>query len=295
VADKNLLRRLIQQAAEAAEAAPESLREAAFNQAFAYLSGTPAAGDAPRRAAPSERPTSRQRKLQPTPDRGVADGGRDLGALDRTKYAEQIKGASRALDRALWVLHAAHEDLGVDGLTVGEICQVLRGKFRIAVKEPAVRMALDRAGKEVDMIRAQGKPTVYRIMDAGEDALRAPKDAGNPGAQRGKSPSRKTTKVREAKQAKSASSVDRPKRDAKRRPSSSSSASSPAALLRELRDKGYFGTPRTVSDIADHLRVKRGSRINTVSLSVALMRAVRSDELTRDRRQDGTYEYKRNN
>ena len=292
MADKDVLRRLIEQAAEAAEAAPESLREAAFNQAFAYLSSTPG-GNARQATRTEESAVPRQRRAQRATNSGAPEGERDLGALERTKYADQVKSATRALDRALWVLHAAHKDLGIDGLTVGEICEVLRSKFRITVKEPAIRMALDRAGREVDTVRAPGKSTLYRIMDAGEDALLSPREPKGDAAPKPKTPARKKAKGRDAKRANPKPPVDQPTGGAVRRSRSGSSAISPAALLRELRDKGYFGTPRTVSDIADHLQVKRGSRINTVSLSVALMRAVRNEELTRDRRHDGTYEYQR--
>ena len=143
---------IIRQAAAIARLVPPNLQEAAFNRAFEVLSApegqlAPASSDPRvRRALPGREAhgggvgrTSKQ-----SDDR--AEIGARLMSIDRTKYAAQISREATAIGKCLWVLHAAHEDLQIDGLTVVEIAGVLSDKFRTPVKEPAIRWPL--AGRE---------------------------------------------------------------------------------------------------------------------------------------------------
>jgi hypothetical protein len=77
------------------------------------------------------------------------------------------------------------------------------------------------------------------------------------------------------------------KEGGKRRP-----RAGPKAALTTLIDDGYFKTHRTISDVQNHLRHKKGLSFKVTDLSPAFVRLLREGTLDRDKNESGQYEYK---
>ncbi|HEX8179681.1 MAG TPA: hypothetical protein VF525_09095 [Pyrinomonadaceae bacterium] len=163
------LREIFRRAAELSESVPEPLREAAFNRAVDALLNI--SGNRDRGASKS---SVRVSSTSPRKDKETSESSdeqlkQQLHKIDRTAYPE-IQKTKRVFDRALIALHAAKQDLGIDGLTSKDVALILKEKFRIPTKDNAVRMALDRAGDKVDRVTLGGK-LYFRIMSKGEEHL----------------------------------------------------------------------------------------------------------------------------
>src|SRR5438132_13925809 len=107
------LKRSYKEAAEIAKVVPEAMQEAAFNRALDSLLG-------------SKIPPAKGRERQSRPRRQdgqtatVADTkarvANVLESVNRTKYPHVSPGKN-VLPNALWILRAAKDDCGFDGLT----------------------------------------------------------------------------------------------------------------------------------------------------------------------------------
>ncbi len=294
------LRQITLQAAELAALVPEDLRQAAFERNYEQLllegeSGQEQERDRGRqRAGKRQRPRSSSSRRTP-PTSGDKETGTGSGTdpvthlmsnLSRTDHPE-IGQASKALDRALHMLRIAERDHGIDGLTAGQLAKVLTDKFRLRVSRQALNQALDAAGDYVDRVPT-GKGTIYRVMEPGEQYL----DAGGADADENtgnKSPPQRRTRRGVAKRAAAA-----PKEaEAKSGGSTSRRRSSrgPKALVEGLIGDDFFSEPRTIGDIQERLRHKKGVTLKASDLSPAMVRLLRESKLDRERNEDGQYEY----
>src|SRR5690348_1198452 len=73
-------------------------------------------------------------------------------------------------NEALWCLWFAKEKADIDYLSAAEISAVLSDVFEISCKEPAIRMALMRAGAKVH-IRSFGRTNKFSIMKIGRESV----------------------------------------------------------------------------------------------------------------------------
>lgn len=168
VSQDQWLKDLFEHAVKLVEDLPTQLQGPAFTVALQELrAGTP---------PPTSRKTSRAKPSTPrrAAQEGRADAPPDRAALlerqlNRVNYPG-IAAAGDVLTRALHLLRAARDDADIDGLTPGEIAQVLTGKFRLRTSAGAVRMALGRAGDLVDRV-PEGSGYLYRLMQPSEDRL----------------------------------------------------------------------------------------------------------------------------
>jgi chromatin remodeling complex protein RSC6 len=182
------------------------------------------------------------------------------------------------VERSLRVLRLV-KDAGVDGLSATEISKLLTDKFRVRTSRRGVALALDAAGRFVDRDKSSRQVT-YRIMAAGERHLDTPRQESSQerSSEKRKSISR-ASKKRKSK--KDGASVGKPARG---RPG-------PKAAVQALITDGYFSEPRTIGDIQERLRTKRGHTYKATDLSPALARLLRDGQLDRERNDDGHFEY----
>lgn len=162
------LKELFQRAADLVEDLPAQLQGSAFTIAVQELR----TGEPP----PTSRKSTRARRSAP---RQASRSSHDESSPNRAALLEHklnrvnypgVGAAGDVLTRSLHVLRAARDDADIDGLTPGEIAQVLSGKFRVRTSAGAVRMALGRAGDLVDRV-PEGSGYLYRLMQPGEDRL----------------------------------------------------------------------------------------------------------------------------
>jgi hypothetical protein len=165
VVQDSALAGLFLRAAEIASVVPESMQAVAFGSALEKLAN--ANGESVEGRGVNDSPKLTRARVKATdPEDAVSLA---LNQLDRTGYSRIMPG-SRVLDNALWVLRAAKDQLGIDGLTPSQVADILTGKFRVATKASAANMALGRAGNMVDRI-PRGRAFAYRIMAPGEAYL----------------------------------------------------------------------------------------------------------------------------
>ena len=282
---------ITKQAAEIAAAVPEHLQEAAFNRAFDALSESGGPQELVRRREPStggRRGKRARASTKPEPDDGSSDPTSVLiSSLSRTDHPE-IMGAARSLDRALHLLRVADRDYGIDGLTASQIAKVLTDKFRHRITRQAMGKALDGAGSGYVDFSPQAKgAAIYRLMAPGEKYL-------DDLAEGRATPQEKT----------GASSASKPKRRARRAPTKQAAAKtaenvpsrkrsgrSPKGLVEELIAEGFFASPKTIGDIQEQLRHKKGIQLKVTDLSPALVRLLRQKSLDRERNESNQYEY----
>jgi hypothetical protein len=282
---------ITKQAAEIAAAVPEHLQEAAFNRAFDALSESGGPQELVRRREPStggRRGKRARASTKPEPDDGSSDPTSVLiSSLSRTDHPE-ITGASRSLDRALYLLQIAERDHGIDGLTALQIAKVLTDKFRHRVTRQAIGQTLNGAGSGYVDFTPQAKgAAIYRLMAPGEKYL--------DGLAEGETKAEGKT---------GAASVPKPKRRARRAPTQQKatkvtenvsnrkrSGRSPKGLVEELIADGFFTGPKTIGDIQEQLRHKKGVQLKATDLSPALVRLLREKSLDRERNESNQYEY----
>jgi hypothetical protein len=286
--DADHLARITKQAAEIAALVPEHLQEAAFNRAFDQLSGghSEMSGTQPSRRGRQTRSKPNSSTVPPQPSTGGSDDPAVVltSSLNRTDHPEVGK-ASRALDRALYILRIAEANYGIDGMTAPQIAKVLTDKFRQRVTRQAINQALDAAGDYVDRTPTK-RGVVYRLMQPAEDYL----DAGGADT-RGQTTSPKSSRRAVAK--------PRAQTKAKNETGSTSTGAAtrkrsgrgPKAMIEELISEGFFNEPQAIAGIQDRLRHKKGVQFKPTDLSPALVRLLRQNKLDRERNESNQYEY----
>jgi hypothetical protein len=274
------------QAAEIAAAVPKHLQEAAFNRAFDALtqsSGTPDSSRVARSSARAGRRKAVRTTTKPEPNGGSNDPTSELiNSLDRTNHPE-IAAATRSLDRALHLLRIAQHDHGIDGLTAPQIAKVLTDKFRHRVSRQAITQALNGAGNFVDIAPQPTGAAIYRLMAPGEQYLKgggADADGESSTASTGR------TKPRRQTQAKQQPGSATDKGSTRKR-----SGRSPKGLIEELIAEGFFTAPKTIGEIQEQLRHKKGIHLKPTDLSPTLVRLLRQKSLDRERNESNQYEY----
>jgi len=95
-------------------------------------------------------------------------------SINRTKYPKMFD-LKLTLDKALYVLKIAKDELQIDGLVPSQISNVLMNNFRLKATGAAISMALMKAVKFVDRrpITIQGGAGyTYHLMHDGEEYLK---------------------------------------------------------------------------------------------------------------------------
>lgn len=289
------LAEIMKRAAELAQLVPEPLRESAFNRAFDQLIASEERGEHGDSSGASKRQggtrgTRRGASKVPTPTADTQDPATVLiSSLSRTDHPE-IGKASRALDRALYVLRIAEAEKGIDGMTAPQIAKVLTAKFRLRVSRQAINQALDAAGDYVDRTPTS-KGVVYRLMQPGEEYL----DAGGAEAQDKKSAAGKTPRGsgrrRGARKPKTEKAETTTAGGSKASTPRKRSGRGPKQLIEELIAEGFFSEPRAIGAIQERLRHKKGALLKPTDLSPTLVRLLRQNKLDRERNESNQYEY----
>lgn len=74
-------------------------------------------------------------------------------------------------------------------------------------------------------------------------------------------------------------------------PQKKSKSTGLAAAIASLVDSGFFESPRTLRDVQERLRKKKGLTVDLPKLSPIMLRLLRTEVLDRDENADGVYEY----
>jgi hypothetical protein len=274
-------------AAAIAGKVPKNLQEAAFNRALDHLMKP---GGSPN----SVTPTGRSGRSKPT---GAESVSNVLPNIDRTRLPD-IAATSRLADRALKVLQLALHEYNHDGLTAGEISEILTKTFRLPAKVNAVGMALARETTTLDL-RREGSRSVFHIMQPGEDylsSLRSGSPPKHPTGRRTGNPERGKVKQpdRVASVAKGKVTADAPKQASKERRKGNglTGRPGPKAAIERLIGRGYFGSARTISDVRSELKHALGFDFRIQELAISLVRLLRGGQLKRDRNANEQYEYR---
>lgn len=272
-------------AAEIAKSVPKHLQEIAFNRALdQLLKGVSSSGSAHSPAGRTKGEKSATASL--------------LERIDRTRYPD-IGATSRLGDRALKVLQLAETDLDIDGLTGAEISEILTKKFKLPARADSVRKALERETGTVDERDSPDRGRTFHLMAPGEDYLSRLRagttdEAPSPRRRAGSKGRGRANKIvekpeRSDKVKKELINSASPRKNASTR--KSGGRPGPKAAVGDLIKSGFFGTPRTISDIQRELKHKRGHAYSLQELSPALVRSLRDRALSRERNSAGQYEY----
>lgn len=283
------LARLIEEAARLAAKAPKHLQEAAFNQAFQALQGGPRADSGKGNRKVDKLRAAKNRPEAPDDEApAIAVVDRFVREVSRTDHTE-VGTSERLADRALLVLHIAHEELGVDGLSPAEIAQILSKKFRLPAKTNSVAKALVRETASVDDQNGR-----FHIMHAGEERvsiLRDPASTTSPAQKVGQRKARPKGRA-DHPMSEPATSKKAPKaRKEAKALGGRSNGKGPKAAILDAVASGYFDQARSATDLQDHLRKKKGYHFGGMQIRLALLRLVREETLDRDENKDGQYEY----
>jgi hypothetical protein len=275
---------ITKQAAEIAKGVPENLQEAAFNRAFEALSET---GGAPTQRKRPEGNTQRRRARGRKPAITAKDDSANAAdvlvtGLNRTAHPE-ITGASVNLDRALHILRVAERDFQIDGLTATQIAKVLTEKFRHSTSHQAIRQALNAAGNYVDYVPQASGGAIYRLMALGEKYLDAGGAAGTSDS--------KAERSRRTKPRRRTPSKPKPAKEPDGSSSRKRFAQGPKPMVEELIGEDFFASPKTISDIKNRLRDKKGVSFKAGDLSPTLVRLLRHKSLDRERNDSNQFEY----
>jgi hypothetical protein len=283
---KNDLEKAFLEAAEIAKKLPKNLQEAGFNRALEQLLGKRSSSDG--EGWRTEAPNRLGAQGQNT-NKGERNAAKLIDAIDRTSYPD-IGATKRVADRALKVLQLAHQDYGVDGLTAAEIATILSRKFRLPVKTNSVNKALERETDTVDIRSDPGSSRVFHIMAPGDVYLHNLR-SGKEGTLT------QTFSAKEAKKASARKSPTTRESTETKKPTNgvtrkkTSSRPGPKAAVIQLIELGFFRAARTVSDIQQEMKHKRGHHYSLQELAPALVRSIRDGSLTRERNDTGHYEY----
>ncbi len=278
----NDLKRLIKEATEASEHAPEHLQVAAFNKAFDALK--------------EDRQITNSSAVKHTPEGRIKDDkkktsedndsvGKSLDRLDRTKHAD-IRDGETVVNNSLRLLRAAKEELNIDGLDAPSIARILVDKYRYSTSRQGVSNALNRAGRYVNRHKA-GKSIIFRIMAAGEEYLNELSNNHQVTDVKPKQSRKKPATNKHTKTIKKKAASKQSKKSVRTRKVGS------FAALTQLYEASFFSTPRTISSIVDHLKHKHGRSFKSSEISPPLLRLLRTNKLTRDKNSEKQYEYKK--
>lgn len=271
------MKELFKEAAEIAQAVPESMQEAAFNRALDLLTSSTSSvsqNDTARKQSKRNPPLAKKEKKA---TEEVDDEANLICAINSTQHPG-VRAASKILDRALMVLQIAMDDHGIDGLPPSTISQILTDKFRIKTTASAVSMALGRVTDLVDR-QPQGNGFIYRIMGPGIDHL----------AHLGESPKQpppkktKNKSITQQKEKKKKTKVS-PKKKSGARPG-------PGAMVKQLAAEGFFKKPKAIQDIINYCQAEMAYSYKSTDLSVTMTRALRNKLLKRQKNADNQYEY----
>lgn len=200
--------------------------------------------------------------------------------------------SKKPLDKWLAVLAIAERQIGPKtALSAPEIAQVAVDRFRLSgVHGTNVSRDLKAGRKYVSRAKRgtgfeywltrDGLAYISKRRDELSDLAHAPKPTSRKSA-------RPTKKTRPAKQ----SNSPKEKATSPRARGGTSGRLGPKAMLEDLIGRGYFKSPRTISEVQGHLQHQRGHRYKATELSPALVRLIRDGALKRDTNADGTYEY----
>ena len=156
------LKALFRQASEIAEQVPESMQQAAFNRALDLLTQTSPIVE-------SKSPHHPESSNAENTGNEVTQSVDIITAVDPARHPN-ITASGKVLDRSLMVLEVAYKEYGVDGLTPGQIAEILTMRFNISTKSTTICNALDLAPALARRI-SDGTRFIYKIMLAGEDYL----------------------------------------------------------------------------------------------------------------------------
>ncbi|MGI8552766.1 MAG: hypothetical protein ACR2PL_18555, partial [Dehalococcoidia bacterium] len=199
----------------------------------------------------------------------------------------EVYEAARVLEQALHVLRIARDDYSIDALTVGQITQVLKDKFRLSVTPQGVHSASNRKGV-VDRVPAGKGTWKFRLMAAGETFLadpgQAPPASTRRRATRGRARAKTAGEASEQPASEAPAKSLAPGRRASGRPG-------PKKMLAELMSTGYFSGPRVIGEIQAYIEQHRGYQFKATDLSPTLTRLLRDGSLKRSKREDGQYQY----
>lgn len=265
---------LIKKAAEAAKNAPDHLQEAAFNKAFDLYSSQ-SIGNSPSK---SGKTGTRKPKAKVRDEVEIGKSDKSLNDLDRTAHPE-INYNNSALINSLYLLKAAKDDLGIDGLNAGEVAEVLVDKFRCTITKRAIQYALNDAGKYVNRVK-EGRTVIYKIMSPGEDYLES-HDSST-------STNKKSTSTKKRKSKK----TQKKKGNSNKNNSTNGKRIGPATAMSKLLQDGFFQTGKSISEIIEKLKHDRGRSFKSNELSPVLLRWLRNGTLTREKNSENQYEYK---
>lgn len=267
---------LIQEAAKIAELVPENLQEAAFNRALDSLMGeTP---DIKQRHI-TEGGAAPPPKVDPPHSALEQSVVEDLISRMNSTAHPDVKSDTTVLGRALRILHVAHVDYDIDGLTPPEIAKVLTDKFRISTPLSSVSGALgNAAGKLVDRVK-EGRGYRYRIMADGEKHIASSGQVKQSGS--------KPTPRHRAKR------TQKTEKTAPKKPTSTKRGGRPGPkkLLENLINEEFFSEPRVIKEVIDHVSDAKGHSYKATDLSPALVRLLRDKRLSRKKNSEGQYEY----
>jgi hypothetical protein len=216
--------------------------------------------------------------------------------MERSRAAE-VDAATGGLAKSLALLLVARRELHIDGLTGAQIATVLTDKFRSRITRQAVGQAMDTAGNRVDRTKQKGA-VVYRIMNAGEQWLAAPRDetttAAN-GAGQTKSTMRRRKKAKTTAKAPTkdnttggtqVAGTQTAPRTVSRRP-----GRGPKASVETLIETGWFATPRDLTAVRVELENRLALHYKPTDLAPAMTRLLREGRVRRTKNESGQYEY----
>jgi hypothetical protein len=221
------------------------------------------------------------------PPVGGADPDVLLSHLDRSAHPEVYE-APRVLDRALHVLRIARDEYGIEALTVPQITQVLKDKFRVSLTPQSVYGAFDRVQGVVDRVPAGKGVWKFRLMAAGEAYL------AHPGQTPAASARRRSTR-RRAQPKTGVQPAEQQGAEAPAKPAVSNKRAlgrpGPKKMVADLISRGYFSGPRVIGEVQAHIEQQLGYQFTTNELAPAFTRLLRESSLKRTKREDGQYEY----
>lgn len=269
--------KLIKEATEAVKHVPENLQEIAFSKAFDTLLAKQS-GDNP--AAASETRSRNRGSKNSSSQRPKSTDSQSLDQLDRTAHPE-ITPEGKALNNALYVLLAARNDLGIDGLSASAIAHLLLEKFRCKTSRQSISQSLNDAGRYVNRHK-EGNAVIFRIMGAGENYLEKLQN-GDEEKPKPRKKRRAATQVKKKKVSK--------KKGSNTKAAKKPSTQGPKAALLQLCDDGFFSKPRLIGDIIGHLKDTVGRTYKNTDMSPTLLRLLREKILVRKKNSDNQYEY----
>lgn len=158
------LKDLTQKAKEAVESLPEPLKTEAFKIILSNML------ESSEKKEKIHQKTTVQKVMSKKGTKEMEDFS---SKINRTKHPDIYK-LKKALDRSLYVLRLARDELEVDGLLPLQISRILSTVFRLKSTQAAVNMALAGASSYVDRkpLRVQGgQGYEYILMHEGEKYL----------------------------------------------------------------------------------------------------------------------------